>query len=147
LREAKPEDLPDLLGLYAQLTQGTPSAAPGDESVSIAALNRVLQPRGRHLLVAVIDGEVVGTADLAVIDNVTHHGMPWGIVENVVVRDDLRRRGVARALLAEIEQIARAANCHKVGLLSGKHRLEAHALYEQAGYRPVAEGFKLYFDR
>ena len=96
---------------------------------------------------AVIDGEVVGTADLAVIENLTHHATPWGIVENVVVRDDMRRRGVGSALFAEIEKIARAANCHKVGLLSGKHRPEAHVFYEQAGYRPVAEGFKLYFDR
>jgi hypothetical protein len=36
--------------------------------------------------------------------------------------------------------------CHKVGLLSGKHRLEAHHFYRSMGFEAVAEGFKLYLD-
>ena len=47
----------------------------------------------------------------------------------------------------EIERIARTAKCHKVGLLSGKTRTDAHAFYRSVGYEAVSEGFKLYFDR
>lgn len=79
--------------------------------------------------------------------NITHRGAPWGIVENVIVASAARRRGAARALFAEIERIARAAGCHKVGLLSGRQRTQAHDFYLGAGYEPVCEGFKLYFDR
>ena len=147
MRAAKPEDLLALLDLYGELTEGTPSAAPGDPDIVRSALERVLAQTDRHLLVAVLDGRVVGTADLAIVPNITHRGTPWGVVENVVVASAERRQGVARALFAEIERIARAAECHKVGLLSGKARVEAHVFYRSVGYEAVAEGFKLYFDR
>jgi GNAT superfamily N-acetyltransferase len=147
VRAAEPDDLPALLALYAELTNGTPSAAAGDPETSRAALERVLTQTGRHLLVAMLDGRVVGTADLAIVPNITHRGTPWGIVENVVVASASRRRGAARALFSEIERIARCAGCHKVGLLSGKGRVAAHRFYGSVGYEPVSEGFKLYFDR
>jgi GNAT superfamily N-acetyltransferase len=147
VRPAEREDLTALLALYAELVQGTPSAAPGDPETSRAALERVLVQPGRHLLVAMLDGRVVGTADLLIIPNITHRGTAWGIVENVVVAVGARRRGVARALFGEVERIARSAGCHKVSLLSGKHRPEAHQFYRSVGYDPVSEGFKLYFHR
>jgi GNAT superfamily N-acetyltransferase len=147
VRAAGQDDLEVLLALYAELTDGTPSAAAGDHEISNAALQRVLAQPYRHLLVAVLDGRVAGTADLAIVPNITHRGTPWGIVENVVVTGAARRRGVARALFVEIERIARAAGCHKVGLLSGNARVEAHSFYRSVGYEPVCEGFKLYLDR
>jgi GNAT superfamily N-acetyltransferase len=147
VRAADLEDVVALRALYAQLTDGLPSAAAGDSETSRAALKHVLTCAGRHLLVAVLDGRVVGTADLLIAPNITHRGTPWGIVENVVVASDLRRRGVGRALFTEITRIARANRCHKLMLLSGKHRVEAHNFYTALGYDPVCEGFKLYFDR
>jgi GNAT superfamily N-acetyltransferase len=146
VRAARTGDLHALLDLYAELTDGTPSAAPGDPELSRAPLDDVLASTGRHLLVAVLDGEVVGSADLAVVPNITHRGTPWGIVENVVVASAARRRGAGRALFAEIEQIARRAGCHKVSLLSAKPRVEAHSFYRSVGYEPSCEGFKIYFD-
>jgi GNAT superfamily N-acetyltransferase len=147
VRAAEPEDLVALLALYAELTDGTPSAAPGDPETSRTVLKHVLTQADRHLLVAVLDGRVVGTADLAIVPNITHRGTPWGIIENVVVAGAARRRGAARALFGEIERLASAAGCHKVSLLSGKARAEAHSFYRSVGYEPVCEGFKLYLDR
>lgn len=148
VRAADADDLAALLGLYAQLTDGVPSAGAGEDcNASRAALMRVLAHPGRHLLVAVHDGRVVGTADLLIAPNITHRGTPWGVVENVVVASEERRRGAGRALFAEITRIARANRCHKLMLLSGKHRVEAHNFYRAVGYDAVCEGFKLYFDR
>jgi GNAT superfamily N-acetyltransferase len=147
VRTARPEDLAALLELYVELTSGALSGAPGDHETSFTALERVLAQPDRYLLVAVLDGRVVGTADLAILPNITHLGTPWGIVENVIVASAWRRSGVASALFAEIERIARANGCHKVGLMSGKTRIEAHRFYSSAGYEALCEGFKLYFDR
>jgi GNAT superfamily N-acetyltransferase len=147
VRAATPDDLAALLTLYRELTDGTPSAGSGDRETSRAALDRVLAHPDRHLLVAVLDGRVIGTADLAITPNITHRGTAWGIVENVIVASEARRLGAGRALFAEIERIAKAAGCHKLGLLSGKQRTEAHSFYRSVGYEPVCEGFKLYFDR
>ncbi len=147
VRDATAADLDALIDLYAELTEATPSAAPGDRETSSAALELTLSHPGRHLLVARLDGRVVGSADLTIVPNITHRGTPWGLVENVIVASSARRRGAGRALFAEIESRARAAGCHKVGLLSGKHRPQAHHFYRSVGYEAVAEGFKLYLDR
>lgn len=147
VRGARADDAEALHALYTELTGEEPTALPGDLRTTRAALGRVLAAPDRHLLVAELSGRVEGTADLAILANVTHRGTGWGIVENVVVASRAQRRGLATALFAEIERIARDAGCHKLALLSGKHREEAHAFYGSLGYRAVSEGFKLYFDR
>ncbi len=48
--------------------------------------------------------------------------------------------------MGHLIDLARAAGCCKVQLLSGKHRAEAHEFYRSLGLEPVAEGFKIYFD-
>jgi ribosomal protein S18 acetylase RimI-like enzyme len=66
--------------------------------------------------------------------------------ENVIVSGEIRGRGAGSALLEHLLNLARASGCYKVQLHSGKQRVDAHRLYRRLGFRPVAEGFKLYFD-
>lgn len=142
VREAVAADVGDLLELLAELHP----RYPGDPSRSAAILSEILGSPGRSLLVANVDGVVVGTADLIVVANLSHGGAPWAIVENMVVRPDARGGGVGRALLEEILRRARAADCYMVQLLSLEHRLDAHAFYRRLAFEPVAEGFRVYLD-
>jgi ribosomal protein S18 acetylase RimI-like enzyme len=98
----------------------------------------------RSLLVATVDGAVVGTADVMVMANLTHHGSPWAIVENVVVDEALRRSGVGRALMEDVIRRCEADGCYKVQLLSREHRHGAHAFYERLGFERVAIGLRRY---
>jgi GNAT superfamily N-acetyltransferase len=61
----------------------------------------------------------------------------------VVVR--ARRSGLARAMLTRLEETARAAGAEAMVLETGLRQPEAIALYESAGYTPVA-GFGFYKD-
>jgi ribosomal protein S18 acetylase RimI-like enzyme len=56
-------------------------------------------------------------------------------VDALAVEPALRRRGVARALLARAETVAAAAGFDGVSLDTGLHNAPARALYEAAGYR------------
>ncbi len=56
-----------------------------------------------------------------------------------------RRSGLARAMLTHLEETARAAGAEAMVLETGLRQPEAIALYESAGYRPVA-GFGFYKD-
>ena len=56
-------------------------------------------------------------------------------VDALAVAPDFRRRGVARALLAEAEQAAADAGLAGVALDTGLHNEPARLLYERAGYR------------
>jgi GNAT superfamily N-acetyltransferase len=57
-----------------------------------------------------------------------------------------RNRGLARAVLAELERTAAAAGIEEIVLETGSVQPEAIALYESSGYRPV-EGFGYYAGR
>jgi GNAT superfamily N-acetyltransferase len=146
VRQALPQDLDSLLTLYGELAGARAIAAPGDASNSRSLLAQILADPARHLAVAELDGQPAGTADLLVVANLTHHGRPWAIVENVIVAESARRRGVGRALFEHLIDHARSAGCFKIQLLSGNQRTAAHAFYEEIGLRPLAEGFRLYFD-
>jgi ribosomal protein S18 acetylase RimI-like enzyme len=50
-----------------------------------------------------------------------------------------RGRGVARRVLAAVEESARAAGCRRVILETGDRQPEAIALYTSAGYRRIAD--------
>ena len=56
-----------------------------------------------------------------------------------------RGRGLARRLLATVEESARAAGCRRVILETGDRQPEAIALYESAGYTRI-EDFGYYKD-
>ncbi len=146
IRQAEHSDVGALLGLYRELAGSKITAGPGGEKSSRPVLAAILADPNRTLVVAVAGGQLVGTADLLVVPNLTHRGEPWAIVENVIVTDTAQRRGVGKALIGHLLESAREAGCFKVQLLSGKHRVEAHDFYRSMGLTAVAEGFKIYFD-
>lgn len=147
VRDARLADLEQLLGLYAELMDGDrPGAQPSDAAGSRQAMQAIIADPARHLLVAVIDRDVLGTVDLLIAPNLTHHCEPWAIIENVVVAARARRMGVGRALMNRAFALAGAAGCYKVQLMSGMQRGAAHDFYRDIGMGPVAQGFKIYLD-
>jgi GNAT superfamily N-acetyltransferase len=146
VRRALQTDLGALLALYHELADSRVTAAPADRASSEPVLAEILADPRRQLVVAIVDGQLVGTADLLVVPNLTHRGEPWAIVENVIVARAVRRTGVGRALMQHLIELARAAGCCKLQLLSGKHRTQAHEFYRSLGLEAVAEGFKIYFE-
>lgn len=59
-------------------------------------------------------------------------------LKRMYVKPSARRRGFARRLLAELEAVARALEVRVLRLETGIHQPESVALYERAGYRPIA---------
>jgi len=58
-------------------------------------------------------------------------------LKRMYVRDAFRGRGLARAVLAELERTAAAAGHTRLILETGSKQPEAIALYTSAGYTPV----------
>jgi aminoglycoside 2'-N-acetyltransferase I len=78
------------------------------------------------------DGQVVGHASL-VMRRLLHRGRAWrtGYVEGVAVRQDQRRQGLGRALMAPLERLIRGS--YDVGALGASD--EAASFYAQLGWR------------
>jgi ribosomal protein S18 acetylase RimI-like enzyme len=146
VRRAVTGDAEALAELYTQLAEDRAVARParGDDASELLA--SILDNEDRCLLVATLEGAVVGTADMVVVGNLTYGGRPWAAVENVVVDQHHRGQGIGTALVREVIRRATDARCCKVQLMSLKHRKEAHRFYRSLGFQTVAEGFRMYLD-
>jgi ribosomal protein S18 acetylase RimI-like enzyme len=60
-------------------------------------------------------------------------------ISNVAVAPAARRRGVARAVMAEAEALARAWGCRSAALHCNPKNAAAWALYRALGYRPTVQ--------
>ncbi|MBN2240433.1 MAG: GNAT family N-acetyltransferase [Dehalococcoidales bacterium] len=147
IRKAMEKDLPRLIELYEQLAQG---GAPDEKNPTeltdrhSKALSDIFALPGFEVIVAEEGDTVIGTMTLSIIPNLTHGGLPWAIVENVVVDSTCRRTGVGKMLMDYVVEKATEAGCYKVQLMSDKRRTESHKFYQSIGYQPTAEGFRLY---
>lgn len=70
---------------------------------------------------------------------------PTAELKRMWVDEATRGRGIARALLAAVEESARSAGCGRVVLETGTAQPEAIGLYQASGYRPTP-GFGHYRD-
>jgi len=86
-----------------------------------------------EVLVAELDGEVVGLAAYQLID-VIERPDPQCRITALVVDDRYRRRGVAYALLHTIEETARDFACFRLEVTTHPDRADALAFYRAAGF-------------
>jgi GNAT superfamily N-acetyltransferase len=141
IRLAGQNDLSRVLALY-RLLDGPYAAA--ERAVTEEEAWRTLRSNpGQHLLVAEVAGSVVGTATVIVVPNIGHGGKPWAAVENVVVAEECRGRGVGVRLMAAAGDLGREVGCYKLVLSSNLTREKAHAFYRRLGWRRTHAGFSL----
>jgi GNAT superfamily N-acetyltransferase len=148
VREAQETDLPRIMELYQQLASGSsrgerPLEPLGEGQRRVLA--KIAASPDYHLLVAELDGRVIGTATLYLVPDLDLGGTVWGIVEHVVVQDGLRGRGYGEAVMREIMRRAQAAGCQKLSLNSGNQRHDTHRFYERIGFQSRSKGFSYYF--
>jgi GNAT superfamily N-acetyltransferase len=148
IREARKEDLARLVELMENLTITT-STVEADGASSLADYEKVFELIERdpnhHLIVAEVDGRIVGSADLMIVPNLSHRGTPWAVMENVIVDESMRRKGIASAIVEYLVNLARESGCYKIGLSSSKKRPAAHRMYESLGFKQYGLGYRIYF--
>jgi len=95
---------------------------------------------GARMIVVVHAGEVAGVAVFRVHEN-TAVGLRL-YVDDLVVDEDARSRGIGRAMLNWLEDEGRRCGCGVLDLDSGTQRERAHRFYFRAGYTIRTFGFK-----
>ena len=134
VRRAEAADAAAIAALLAELGYAT---VPADVEARLDELERT----GRSAaLVAVHGDEVAAVLTLHMVP-VLHEPGDWCRVTVLVVGERARRRGLARALVAEAEAIARSHGCVRIEVTSALHRDRAHAFYRGMGFGQVSEHF------
>jgi ribosomal protein S18 acetylase RimI-like enzyme len=125
LRQVSDEAVEAFKRLVPQLSR---SAKPVDS----ALLDRLVSAEAVTLLVARMDGEIVGTLSLAMFPT------PTGVrawIEDVVVDEAVGRKGAGTALVVEALRIAKEAGARTVDLTTRPAREAAGRLYEKVGFQ------------
>jgi|GEM_PF-6960569 len=118
IRRARQRDLDATDSLYRELKGDEYEQYAPRARKMRAGFRRIARARDHHLMVAECAGRVVGTLHVLIFRHLWHGARPGAIVENVVVTDAMRSRGIGEALMEA-----------------------AHRFYERLGYRHSHRGY------
>ena len=98
-----------------------------------------------ELVVAELEGDVVGVLQLTFIPYLTYQGGWRALIEGVRVSSQHRGKGLGHKLFEWAIDRAKARGCHLIQLPSDKARPDAIRFYEDLGFKATHEGMKLHF--
>ncbi len=122
-RNMRADDIPAVLGLWGQA--GLDNRPTGRDAPE--ALNQQLGTMGRHFWLAELDGRIVG----AVLGT---HDSRKGWINRLAVHPDFRRRGLARGLLARVEQSLAEDGIEIFAALVDSENETSCRVFESTGY-------------
>jgi ribosomal protein S18 acetylase RimI-like enzyme len=95
------------------------------------------------LIVAEMDGTVVGALQITFTPSISFQGGKRATVESVRVDAKYRGRGIGKEMMKWAIERARAENCVSMQLTTNLERKEAPRFYENLGFKKSHLGMKL----
>lgn len=133
IREACAEDVPALVGLLGELFQFEHEFSP-DPAAQKRGVEAILKDEQVGMIhVAEYDGEVVGMVNLLWTVS-TALGGPVAWLEDLVVTEKMRGKGVGTRLVQVAMQACENRGCKRITLLTDHDNLHAKQLYADAGF-------------
>jgi GNAT superfamily N-acetyltransferase len=108
---------------------------PVDAPAVLARMQQIAGDANRAVLVACLDGDVVGWIDLSVEYHLQSE--PAALIGGLVVSDAARGRGIGRQLCVAAEDWARGRGVVRLRVRSNAIRERAHGFYLRDGYTRV----------
>ncbi|WP_437358953.1 GNAT family N-acetyltransferase [Inquilinus limosus] len=142
MRAAAAADLPAILRLLADdpLGKNRETAVEAPYQTAFAA---IAADPNQEMVVAEMDGRVVGCFQLSFIPGLSRRGAWRAQIESVRIESALRGQGAGRAMMEWAIARARARGCALVQLTTDKRRPDAHRFYARLGFVASHEGMKL----
>ena len=137
IEKLKTEEIPELLELYKELVDFENTVKTSQE-----VYNQILKDDNYLLLTAKENDEIIGSVLGVCCNGLAVFGQPFMVVEDVIVKEEYRGKGVGKKLFNELEKFAEEKNCSYSILVSSGPRKNAHAFYEKLGYVDDVRGFR-----
>lgn len=138
VRDINENDLSQLAELYRRFW---------NEESDIKAMKeqfRNVSGKDTHILLcAAEDEKLLGSVMGVICEELYGDCRPFLVIENMIVHENARRRGIAASLLRELETRAKERNCTQMILVTELDRNDACGFYESNGFRRgVSAGYK-----
>jgi GNAT superfamily N-acetyltransferase len=145
IREASEFDLLPIIRMLAddflgQQRERLEDPVPGSY---LRAFREIEADPNNQLVVAELDGEVVGTLQLTSTPSISFQGGKRCTVESVRVDRKYRGRGIGREMMLWAIERAKAMGCISMQLTTNNDRVDAHRFYENLGFSKSHVGMKL----
>lgn len=134
LEKLKKEDLLQVIELHKTLI---PFEISFDKSIE--TYEEMLSDESYHLVVAKENDEVIGCA-LGICCKCL--AVSFLVIEDVVVKEGIRGKGIGKRLIGALDEFAKRNNCAYAILVSSGHRKAAHKFYEKSGFADDVRGFR-----
>ena len=137
IRQARPEDIPGLAALLADLFRIESDFSPDRERQERALTALIADRSGSSVVLVAARGETV--AGMCSVQTVisTAEGGRSAILEDVVVLDELRGRRIGTTLLDGAIAWCRRAGITRLQLLADKDNARALDFYAARGWKPT----------
>jgi ribosomal protein S18 acetylase RimI-like enzyme len=145
-RDAVKEDVPSVVALLADDSLGQAREASGADvnPAYWAAFEAIGRDPNNRLIVAVLEGEVIGCMQLTTIPHLTFTGGIRLQIEGVRIKEAFRSQRIGADMIEWAIAYGRSQACHVVQLTSNQSRKDALRFYEKLGFEPSHVGFKRY---
>lgn len=139
IRLAQPDDWPAVAGLLVELGRGVAAGTAEDPTHRLQFVGHLRQIE--HVTLVAADGEdVLGVIDIEYHQRLGDH-RPQARVNDLVVTERARGRGVGTSLLTRAEELARKRGCFRMALVTAGWREQTIAFYEREGWANYGEWF------
>ena len=144
-REANIEDLQAIIRMLSDDFLGRQRERCEDPLPEgyIRAFRDIEADPNNELIVAEIEGKVVGTLQLTFTPSLSYQGGKRCTVESVRVDEKLRGKGIGREMMLWAIDRAKQRGCVSMQLTTHKDRTDAHRFYESLGFSKSHMGMKL----
>ena len=147
VRKMQNADLPHILQLLADDELGqlreTLQRVPHDDYRR--AFTAIDADPNQYLAVFEKKDNIIGCLQISFIPGLSRRGALRGQIESVRVAANVRGNGYGTLMMVWAIEKCREKGCSLVQLTSDKTRKEAQRFYQELGFVPSHEGFKLHF--
>ncbi|EGW35858.1 acetyltransferase family protein [Desulfosporosinus sp. OT] len=132
------DDIPQLAQLYRQFWDEDSCVDTMDQKFNL------FMKDDSHILLSVVENNcLIGSVMGVICGELYGDCRPFLVLENMIIDQKYRNRGVGKVLLSELEKRASEKNCTQIILVTESDRIEACRFYESVGYNPdTHKGYK-----
>jgi len=125
-------DLSGILELYKQLGNSNGSSFTVNNANKIWDDN--IENNNIKYFIAEEENKILGSLYICIIPNLSNNEKSIGFIENVIIDEKYRNKGIGKKLMEMVIEYAKENNCYKVTLQSGIKRKDAHKFYKKIGF-------------
>ena len=147
-RIARQTDVPSIVRLLADDELGNLRERYEDPIPKsyYAAYKLIDKDPNHELIVAELNGKVIGTLHLMFLPSLSFQGGLRAQVESVRVDTRYQNQGIGSQMMKWIMERAKVRAAHIVQITTHKSRADAHRFYERLGFKGTHLGMKLSLD-